>query len=270
MSTYREIEFYLKISEDRDSFAKKLLNAFEKAGFTRTFATTGYVYYSKEEIYKEYYERIARSEKEFYSGQYYLNSEYEFHTGGKYILIEGKLYVIFGISVNANHFSRDESRIIPFVSAIKTLINLLDPLYCRESDEYYLEELRKYEDDIEKDFEFKRVLKNELIDFYYWINYLGSSLVERYGREKLLKGPFYKVEELATSGLLILLNPDCFWRDDGKHHQREEAIKYLGIATSWKEIAKAKLLEKISILKKDLCFRGRKGKRIRKKEQICF
>ncbi len=240
MSTYQKTRFYLKISDDKKLFAEKILNSFEKVGFCRDGYTD-----TKEQLYEFYCNKIVTSE-EISCGEYWLNSEYEFTTGGEYIFIGESLYSQLNVGVNVSHFSRDHSRIDPFLLSIKTLICLLDPIYCREASEYDLEEFNTYALDIEKNFELKRlIIKNELIDFYNWINYLGPSLVDHYGKEKLLKGPFYKVEELETGGLLILLNPDCFWKDDGKHDYKiEDAINYLGIDTSWKEVAKAKLLKK--------------------------
>ena len=81
------------------------------------------------------------------------------------------------------------------------------------------------------------LMEGRLADLRGWIVYLGERLVAQYGRERLMAGPFYKVEP-TLGGLTIHLEPDMLrtvpsieaWENlPSLDVQR----KYLGIDVSW-------------------------------------
>ena len=78
----------------------------------------------------------------------------------------------------------------------------------------------------------KNILKSGkvAIPMIYWLNFLGPDFVNLIGREKILKAPFWKIEEFRDGGMLLISTPkifDTILEEEKK--KRKEIYEFLGL-----------------------------------------
>ena len=153
---------------------------------------------------------INKLNKKFSETRFTFKQEYSEHSKRKYITIS-KNNVGMGAIYISGSYKKEIAKKFSFLMLCPNYANLLTK---KENENYFppedFVEIAKIvfqesnsvgawggiEERLEHyDWEFE--------DCILWINFFGEELVKKYGKEKLLSAPAYKVEELSNKGILI-------------------------------------------------------------------
>ncbi len=76
-----------------------------------------------------------------------------------------------------------------------------------------------------------------------WLTFFGSQLVNKFGREKLLSAPAYKIVELSGGGILLISGPAPYDTDKSKYFEnwfnlkcQQKIAKHLGLNVGGEEV----------------------------------
>ena len=159
--------------------------------------------------YKPHYAELVIARK-LWEGRHRISGRYS-PSGCVSLLLEERVF-----KKNAKEFSS------LFIEWGKKVYALINPYYGHGDYAPYVTKTVDAIQHISKE--------HEIIPMIYWLNFLGPDFVNLIGREKILKAPFWKIEEFRDGGLLLISAPTPFESLSEKgFKRRKEIYEFLGL-----------------------------------------
>ncbi|GEM_PF-4623081 len=123
-----------------------------------------------------------------------------------------------------SHLFNQQSIVQKFLEVCKLLYEMSEPYYGYAHDSNDANQIDNKE-------EWSNIYHTPQFCMVYWANFFGPSVVENYGgKEKFLKAPCWKVEELKDGGILLLLYPDPLHPEsEEKREIQNKVLDYFGL-----------------------------------------